>query len=642
MKANSGGKMKKFNKLVALFLVLAIATLSINGQALAASRKTISVTDVKLDKSSLTLTEGGAAETLTATVSPYNAKDKRVTWKTNNPNVATVSNGMVSPVAEGTATITVTTVSGSKTASCAVTVKQNVIAVEGISLDKSSLSLTKGGSAETLTATVSPADATNKNVSWNSSNTSVAAVSNGIVVPVAVGTSVITASSEDGSCYSSCTVTVNESTALSTAPPDGITCTDLGLIKNSTSESSNNFNKLAKAVLENKKILVDGLYFISPTTPPLLSDKSLSITGTTPDSEFKLTGSSSSYFNVSSNTKIEISKVKITNTEDNAKFLFTCRSNALVPVFNVNNSEFYGNIRLLSFYADKYLNPYTVSYGIVDLNFSYNKVNNNRKSLISMGNVPSEKLVVNNNIVNNFDYVIFGSYIDNDSPYHEELAKAAKYLEVKNNYVFCDDTWYGTTGDGTYYCFILFEGNVCVYDNNHVEGLKAKEDMALYDAYLSCQNLTFTNNTFKNNICFSPTKSNAHLLKSKEGGDNGHGKNLIRYYENNTYIIEKSYAEKLGQSPDNIWVYLLNFNVHAASYTLKNNTFDIYDLRLVCSPIDSDSILIEDNTFKATKVSGGYFLNYQVNAVRITPAKPIFSGTTRFMQVNSARIPVWV
>ena len=83
--------------------------------------ETISVTEVTLDKSALSL-EVGQTGTLTATVSPENATNKNVTWSTSDSSIATVSNGTVTAVAAGTATITVTTVDGEKTATCAVTV----------------------------------------------------------------------------------------------------------------------------------------------------------------------------------------------------------------------------------------------------------------------------------------------------------------------------------------------------------------------------------------------------------------------------------------------------------------------------------------------------------------------------------------
>jgi len=168
--------------------------------------KVYAVTGVSLNKSSLELTEGDS-ETLTATITPDNATNKKVTWSSSNSSVATVSEGKITAVKAGTATITVKTEDGSKTAECKVTVKAKVYAVTGVSLNKSSLELTEGD-IETLTATIAPSNATNKNVTWSSSNSSVATVSEGKITAVKVGTATITVKTEDGSKTAECKVTV--------------------------------------------------------------------------------------------------------------------------------------------------------------------------------------------------------------------------------------------------------------------------------------------------------------------------------------------------------------------------------------------------------------------------------------------------
>jgi len=84
--------------------------------------ETVAVTGVSLDKMSMTLTEGGATGSLTATVSPIDATNKNVTWESSDQSVATVADGVITPLAAGTVTITVTTEDGSYTAFCEVTV----------------------------------------------------------------------------------------------------------------------------------------------------------------------------------------------------------------------------------------------------------------------------------------------------------------------------------------------------------------------------------------------------------------------------------------------------------------------------------------------------------------------------------------
>ena len=167
-------------------------------------KNTVAVESVTLDKSSLELTEGETA-TLTATVKPDNATNKTVTWSSDKTSVATVdANGKVTAVAEGTATITAK--AGDKTATCSVTVKKNVIAVESVTLDITSTILNTGETL-TLTATVKPDNATNKTVTWSSNNSSVATVdANGKVTAVAQGTAIVTAKAGDKTA--TCTVIV--------------------------------------------------------------------------------------------------------------------------------------------------------------------------------------------------------------------------------------------------------------------------------------------------------------------------------------------------------------------------------------------------------------------------------------------------
>ena len=161
------------------------------------------VSGVTLDKTSASLKVGDNVK-LTPTVLPNNATNKAVTWATSDSNVATVNDGLVSAIKSGSATITVTTVDGNKKATCTITVIQPV---SGVVLDKQSHTLNVGENF-TLTATVNPVDADNKEVTWSSSNTSVATVNNGVVTAVKAGTTTITVKTVDGNKEASCVVTV--------------------------------------------------------------------------------------------------------------------------------------------------------------------------------------------------------------------------------------------------------------------------------------------------------------------------------------------------------------------------------------------------------------------------------------------------
>ena len=170
----------------------------------------VPVTGVSLNTSTLNLVEN-ETDTLTATVEPNNATNRNVTWSSDNPSVATVNNGVVSAVSEGTATIIVTAQGdNTKFASCTVTVTAATVPVTGVTLSQNQASLyyNRTPNTLTLTATVAPDNATNQAVTWTSSDTSVATVENGVVTAVAPGTATITVTTADGGFTATCAVTV--------------------------------------------------------------------------------------------------------------------------------------------------------------------------------------------------------------------------------------------------------------------------------------------------------------------------------------------------------------------------------------------------------------------------------------------------
>jgi formylglycine-generating enzyme required for sulfatase activity len=187
--------------------------------------ETVPVGSVSLNQNALSRQVGDPAVTLAATVLPSNATNRDVSWHSDNTGVATVSNGSVSFTGAGTATITVATVDGNKTATCVVTVTPTAsvpVPVSGVTLSQTSLSLAAGTTGQ-LAATVLPVNATNRNVTWSSSNAGVAAVSaTGLVTAQSAGTAIITVTTQDGYKTATCLVTVTP-TAPVNVPVSGVT-----------------------------------------------------------------------------------------------------------------------------------------------------------------------------------------------------------------------------------------------------------------------------------------------------------------------------------------------------------------------------------------------------------------------------------
>lgn len=168
----------------------------------------VAVSGVALNKKVATINVGKTV-TVKATVTPANADNKTLVWTSSNKKIATVSNGVVKGVKAGRVIITAKTTDGSNiSATCTVTVKQPVTR---ISLSKKATMYT--GKKLTLKAKVNPANASNKALTWKSSNTKIAKVaSNGVVTGVKAGRVKITATAKDGSRKSAtCTVTVRQS-----------------------------------------------------------------------------------------------------------------------------------------------------------------------------------------------------------------------------------------------------------------------------------------------------------------------------------------------------------------------------------------------------------------------------------------------
>ncbi|MDO4555369.1 MAG: RICIN domain-containing protein [Lachnospiraceae bacterium] len=147
---------------------------------------------------------------LSIDISPKLATNKNVFWNTSASNVATVDkNGVITPVANGEAKITVTTEDGGKTDLC--TIKVNIpVAVENITFEKDNYTLTALNEKYKLPLKFYPANAANQKVKFTSSEEKVAIVdSNGVVTALSEGKTEVTAISDDGPKTATCLVTVD-------------------------------------------------------------------------------------------------------------------------------------------------------------------------------------------------------------------------------------------------------------------------------------------------------------------------------------------------------------------------------------------------------------------------------------------------
>lgn len=156
--------------------------------------KTVAVTDLVLSSSSTTISVGSSVNINTKIV-PSNATNKKITWSTSDSSIATISNGMVYGKSAGAVIITATT---NNRISRQIQIVVNPVTIKSISLNETNYKLGIDGEIK-LYVTFNPSNATNKKITWTSSNSSVATVnSNGVVTAKKLGDTIITAQTSNG------------------------------------------------------------------------------------------------------------------------------------------------------------------------------------------------------------------------------------------------------------------------------------------------------------------------------------------------------------------------------------------------------------------------------------------------------------
>ena len=186
------------------------------------------VTGITLPASTLAINVGATSQ-LVPTIMPLAALDTKVTYKSSNTAKATVSDtGLVTGIQAGTANITVTTDEGGFTATTAVTVSS--VSVTGIVVSPHTAAISNNGTQQ-MTSTIAPANATNKGITYTTSNAAIATVnSTGLITSTGniSGPVTITATTTDGSFTDTCVATVTVHVTSVTVSPTTTTKAPLG------------------------------------------------------------------------------------------------------------------------------------------------------------------------------------------------------------------------------------------------------------------------------------------------------------------------------------------------------------------------------------------------------------------------------
>lgn len=229
------------------------------------------VNDVTIDSVEKTVVEGDMF-TIIATVSPNDAENKDLKWRSSNEAVATVDEeGNVTAIAEGNARITVVTKDRALTANCVVTVLKRIFPVEAVSIEPAEKTLTVGD-LFTLTSAFTPSNASNQNVIWKSSNEEVAEVTiAGVVLAKTPGNTTITVTTEDGGKTATSLITVEKAQrpklAIEYVAEYNVNIDGTGFVTNHSNEVGGYFNwdeALSKFDVD-KKFAIDGIGYHLPS-----------------------------------------------------------------------------------------------------------------------------------------------------------------------------------------------------------------------------------------------------------------------------------------------------------------------------------------------------------------------------------------
>ena len=367
--------------------------------------------------------------------------------------------------------------------------------------------------------------------------------------------------------------------------------------------SSANLNETAliKAI-RCGDVLVDGHYYVSCTSSNTVLN-SFSLVAEKSENGLEFTSTFNQWIRIGSVNKVALDGVRLRASPGLVGSIFTTElTTTLINLFDIINCDIdIGRVRLFSSDFSTTVNPVITKYGINKLRILTNEIAN-PSVLFNGTNMPHELIELKHNRLKNLSVQCFSFGITNEHLFGGNVKALMKRIECEFNTVISDDDFFATN-TGSYLCLVLYEGDYCKYIWNHVEGLKTRNKVAVYDAYLSPRELHYYHNTWKNNMCMNSTKENADLMKSKG--------TPISFYKYNKFIVEKSFVERHGANQDGMaWVTLFQ-KVHgddSSNIVIRDNEIDVYELYMQPASNLTKNVDILRNNFKANRCSS-IFLN---------------------------------
>ena len=355
-----------------------------------------------------------------------------------------------------------------------------------------------------------------------------------------------------------------------------IKCSEIGMTPNDI--NGNNFELLCEAIDKSDKVIVDNIYILK-VKETYLVDKNLRLIGEGLNCGFTIDSYSKLLFSIGDNCSIiELEKLKITNNSNynlNICSKLNCSSGRMKYI-RVAECNITGDVSPVRVTQDITINPEEVEIGVDDIIIEKNTFKNVRATAFVFTDTSFNRLEIVGNIIENFDNVFVYSGVTNEATYVPELCRNKKMIYVAENSITCDDDWFHSEDStSAYYAFILAEGNNAIFTKNRTIGMKSNVPIPLYDAYLSCADVVYDYNYWKNNCVFSGDGYiNNVLMKAKSSTGTELGQ---RRCYNNTFIAEKSFYEKYGAADKGCRIQMID-SMNPIFWDVQNNYIDVYRL----------------------------------------------------------------
>jgi hypothetical protein len=367
-------------------------------------------------------------------------------------------------------------------------------------------------------------------------------------------------------------------------------------------------NAMEYADNNNARLVIDGSYYIQkPSTTIDLTVSNIDILGDSIDSSLLFINRGGTLFTLPSEMGVfKIDGVSIKN-QTGGNLLLVNSSGTAIEYPTIQNCTFDGPLTIrIHQPADA-----TETRGFNQALIANNTFNNIGMTFFVFTNTTYDQMIVRKNRVENMLYSFMINDISND-PLSDDIREKQRMLIYEDNTVVNGPDVFAGELIGSYYVFIQTLGRECIYRRNHVEGLKSKLPLAIYDIYMSTSYGTYEDNVYKNNLCFAAVTDTGTkaCFKAKSG-------TARKVCQRSQFIIEEDFVRGIiAADPSldiaNAWISTLSIStdtIGESELIVRDNLFDVFHLRHNVTGGGGSVYLLRqlsfiNNTWRVNKVDG--------------------------------------